>query len=105
VAVDEMADARPIDARQNAYVLARNARGTGGMAEGILEHGVRGRNGRFLSGSFADAITPVKDHLEDFASYLVARRVLEVQRPRAKRPGCPRGGLRHHPADGAGPAR
>jgi hypothetical protein len=86
-AVEEMRDARPIDARQNAYVLARNARGTGGMAEGMLEHGVRGRNGRFLSGSFADAITPVKDHLEDFASYLVAKRVLEVHALKGKETG------------------
>lgn len=87
VAVDEMADARPLDARKNAYVLARNARGTGGMSEGFLEHGVRGRNGRFISGSFADAITPVKDHLEAFASYLTARRVLEVKKLKGKETG------------------
>jgi 2'-5' RNA ligase/flagellar biosynthesis GTPase FlhF len=87
VAVDEMRDARPIDARENAYVLARNARGTGGMAEGMLSHGVRGRNGRFLSTSLGDAITPVKAHLEEFASYLVARRVLEVQALKRKETG------------------
>ena len=86
-AVDEMRDAQPIDARQNAYVLARNARGTGGMAEGFLEHGVRGRNGRFLSGSLGDAITPVREHLEDFASYLTALRVLEVQALKGKETG------------------
>lgn len=86
-AVEEMRDQRPLDWRQNAYVLARNARGTGGMAEGMLEHGVRGRNGRFLSGSLADAITPVKDQLQDFASYLVAKRVLEVQRLKGKETG------------------
>jgi N12 class adenine-specific DNA methylase/2'-5' RNA ligase len=87
VAVDEMQDARPLDARENAYVLARNARGTGGMAEGMIEHGVRGRNGRFLSGGLGDAITPVKDHLEDFATYLVARRVLEVHKLKGKETG------------------
>lgn len=75
---------KPLLAVHDAYVLARTARGAAGMAEGILDHGVRGRNGQFIGPSFSDAIAGVKDHLEDFAGYLVAKRVLEVRELKGK---------------------
>ncbi|MGE3190917.1 MAG: zeta toxin family protein, partial [Vicinamibacterales bacterium] len=86
-AVEAMRDDRELDFRHNAYALARLARGAAGKAQGFLEHGVRGRNGRFLSGALADALKPVAAHLDDFVDYLVALRTLELhdtsKRPRA----------------------
>jgi len=87
VAVEEMADARPLEFRKNAYVLARVARGSASMAEGFLEVGVRGRNGRFIAPSLADAISPVKGQLEEFSKFLVALRVLEVRGLKNKETG------------------
>lgn len=76
-------------AAANAYVLARNAAGATGKAQGFVQGGVRGRNGRFLSGSLEDALAPVvhrlvpsestRDQAPDFSSYLVALRVREVR--------------------------
>ncbi|MGE3278198.1 MAG: LPD38 domain-containing protein, partial [Vicinamibacterales bacterium] len=78
-AVDAMVDGRSLGYRHNAYVLARLARGAAGRAQGFLEHGVRGRNGRFLSGSLADALKPVAADLELFSGYLVALRTVELR--------------------------
>jgi hypothetical protein len=78
----------PTDA-SNAYVRARNAAGAAGKAQGFVRFGVRGTNGRFLSGSLEDALAPVVHRLypsgttretaPDFASYLVALRAREVR--------------------------
>ena len=71
-----------------AYALARIARGTAGWAQGFIEYGVRGSDGRFMGGSLRDAIAPVADRLvpdetgrdqrPDFASYLIALRAREL---------------------------
>lgn len=79
-AVEQMQDGRPVEYRMNAYVLARIARGSSGKAEAFLEHGVRGRNGKFIGPSLADAIAPVKQSLDAFGDYLVALRALELRR-------------------------
>ncbi|MGE0590930.1 MAG: LPD38 domain-containing protein [Vicinamibacterales bacterium] len=80
VAVDAMRAGHPLEYRANAYILARLARGSAGKAEAFLEHGVRARNGKFIAGSLADALTPVRDALEPFGNYLVALRALELHR-------------------------
>jgi N12 class adenine-specific DNA methylase len=77
-AVDQMRDGRDLPARENAWKLARIARGAAGKAEAFLEHGVRGQGGKFIAGSLADAIAPVREHMEDFEHYMVALRVLEL---------------------------
>lgn len=77
-AVEQMRDGRDLEYRMNAYVLARVARGSAGKAEAFLEHGVRGRNGKFIGPSLADALEPVRDHLDVFGDYLVALRAAEL---------------------------
>lgn len=74
----------------NAYVLARNAARSAGKAQGFVSQGVRGREGRWLSGSLEAALRPVveadrlyaadgRSDQTDFATYLVALRALEVR--------------------------
>lgn len=81
-AVDAMRDGAAVAFRQNAYVLARLARGAAGKAQAFLEWGVRARNGKFISGSLADALKPVSKNdetLKKFGNYLVALRVVELK--------------------------
>lgn len=74
VAEESLADGRPIDIAESAYVQARLARGAAAKAEGFLSFGVRDRDGTFIGRSFDDALGPVLDRLEDFALYAAARR-------------------------------
>lgn len=80
-AVKAMAKGQPIDLTQNAYALARLARGAVAKAMGFIEHGVRRNDGRFIGTSLAAAIKDIEPgELEDFATYLVASRVPELHR-------------------------
>jgi len=77
-AVEEMRDGGVLPYIKNAYVLARNARGSASKAEGFLSVGVRGRSGKFMGPSLSDALAGVRSHLDVFGQYLVALRVLEL---------------------------
>lgn len=77
-AVEAMRDGRDLPFMANAWVLARLARGASAKAEAFLTHGVRGRGGKFIGPSLADALAPVHTHLQEFGSYLVGLRVVEL---------------------------
>jgi hypothetical protein len=79
-AEEDLAEGRPIDITESAYVQARLARGSAAKAEGFLSFGVRDADGTFLGRSFDDALAPVYDRLEDFALYAAARRAETMHR-------------------------
>jgi len=64
----------------DAYVLARLARGSAMRSEAFLDDGVRGLDGQFLGPSLQSALKLVgKENYQQFGQYLVALRVLEVR--------------------------
>lgn len=77
-AVAAMAGGVPLPPSLNAYLLARNARGSAARASDFLETGVRGRDGQFIGPNLRAALQPVSDKLGEFAVYLVALRAKEL---------------------------
>lgn len=78
-AVETLSDDKPVPYKENAYFLARLARGAAGKASGFLQFGPRRDDGTFLGGSFAEAIAPVRGRLKEFSQYLIASRVPELR--------------------------
>lgn len=77
-ATTRMRDGGPVSMIDDGYVLGRVARGAAGKAEAFLEHGVRGWGGKLIAPGLAEALAPVKGHLEAFEDYMVALRALEL---------------------------
>lgn len=73
-----MSDGGPVSMIDDGYVLARVARGAAGKAEAFLEHGVRGWGGKLIAPGLAEALAPIKGHLEALEDYMMALRSLEV---------------------------
>jgi hypothetical protein len=84
-AVMTMAAGHPLATTENAYVMARLARGAGGMASSFVEsdQGVTLADGTPLGPSLKQALEPVLDTFEKgdqqiFEAYLISLRVLEL---------------------------
>jgi hypothetical protein len=84
-AVMTMAAGHPLATTENAYVMARLARGAGGMASSFVEsdQGVTLADGTPLGPSLKQALEPVLDAFDKgdqqiFEAYLVSLRVLEL---------------------------
>lgn len=81
LAVKEMAQGRQIPASKDPYKLARLLRGWHGKAEAFLKHAP------FSFGDYQDIpgakslkqiLEPVRDNLDEFRAYIVAKRALEL---------------------------
>jgi hypothetical protein len=100
-AVMTMAAGHPLATTENAYVMARLARGAGAMAAGFVEsdQGVTLADGTSLGPSLKQALEPVlgafeKEGQELFEDYLIALRVQELHgRRRASTDGPPNLGI------------
>jgi hypothetical protein len=79
-AVTAMAGGNPLPASENAYTLARVARGAPARAAAFLDSGVRDLDGQFIAGgaSLRAALADVERDLDEFAVYLVAKRAHEL---------------------------
>lgn len=86
-AVQEMADGRPVDILEDAYRLARLARGAPGKADGFLRYGIRFKDGS-RSISFEDVLSTLRKQTREFVAYLVSARSLELG-SRGKKTGIP----------------
>lgn len=82
LATEHGAKTAPLDPSKNAYLLARNLRGSYGMADSFVRHGVVDFNTREVSvgTSLSDALKPVAGRLSDFRDWIVAKRAQELQR-------------------------
>ena len=74
-----MAGQQSLNLTDDAYALARLARGAPAKAEGFLKFGVKDRAGTQLAPALTEALKPVKGRLEDFAAYLTAARAAELK--------------------------
>lgn len=65
---------------RNPYLLARNLRGSYGMADQFVRHGIADFNSRAvtLGTSLEDALKPVAGRMNDFRDWIVAKRAEEL---------------------------
>jgi len=66
----------PVD--KNPFLRAWLARGWNGKAETLLHYGVMDKNGKKIGKSLDEVLAPVKDDLDGFRNYAVAKHSLEV---------------------------
>lgn len=77
--LDRVTTGASLDITEDAYRLSRLARGWTDKARTFLKHGIRSNDGKFIYGRGLRAILkPVKGQEVEFATYLVARRALEL---------------------------
>lgn len=80
LATEHGAKTSPLDPSKNAYLLARNLRGSYGMADTFVRHGVTDFDTKKvqLGTSLSDALKPVAGRLNDFRDWIVAKRAQEL---------------------------
>ncbi|NPV80789.1 MAG: DEAD/DEAH box helicase family protein [Firmicutes bacterium] len=65
--------------RKNPYILARLARSSSRAASAMLEHGMVTPDLKVAGPSYKKILEPVKDRIDEFVEYIVARRVVELE--------------------------
>jgi hypothetical protein len=66
-----------LEASKNPYIQARLARGVAGKAETFLRGGVYDETGKKVGKSLQEIIKPVEKDMDDFLSYITAKRALD----------------------------
>lgn len=74
-----LADGTQVPAAQDPYVLARLTRGSYGKAEHFIDHGAFDpETGQNIGMGLKQVLDPVKDDLDGFRKYMMARRAIEL---------------------------
>lgn len=77
-AVETITGGKDIPYSENPYILAWLHRGNQGMAEAIIEDGIRDENLNKVYKSFSEVIEPIKNNLREFSAYASALRAKEL---------------------------
>ncbi len=84
LAVDDAAKylGRPLTSMENFYLLARNLRGSYGMADTFIRHGIANFRTKAvtLGTSLEDALKPVQGRMLDFGDWILAKQAQELHR-------------------------
>lgn len=77
-AVATVTGGKQLSATEDPYTQARLGRAWAGKASAALNNGVRDAAGREIAPALMKSLKPVSANLDNFRSYLVARRTLEI---------------------------
>jgi actin-related protein len=68
---------KTLETSKNPYIQARLARGVAGKAETFLRGGIYDKSGKKVGKSLQEIIKPIENDMDDFLSYITAKRALD----------------------------
>lgn len=84
VAEKEITGGKKVAASKSPFMEAWRGRGTSGVAEEWLNHGITDKSGKVTGKSLKDILSPVSTELDDFTAYAVSRHGMDVIKSKGK---------------------